>query len=104
MGSHPNDPGMLPCPAGNWNFGNGRGIRRAQGPGRDERHKMQLVSATNHPYAVADQGGGRAASFYRHHYFDKISTTLRRDDADRSSSEVAALFAKDRLVYDAAKK
>mmetsp|Transcript_16460 Transcript_16460/g.34332 ORF Transcript_16460/g.34332 Transcript_16460/m.34332 type:complete len:83 (-) Transcript_16460:275-523(-) len=24
--------------------------------------------------------GGRAASFYRHHYFDKILTTLRWED------------------------
>eukprot|EP00536_Pseudo-nitzschia_multiseries_P012204 jgi/Psemu1/326727/estExt_fgenesh1_pg.C_4520001 len=35
----------------------------------------------------------------RHHYFDKISVALRRDEADKNSSEVGALLAADRLVY-----
>ena len=35
----------------------------------------------------------------RHHYFDKISATLRRDEADRNSSEVGALLVGDSLVY-----
>ncbi len=36
----------------------------------------------------------RAAPKQRlHHYFDKLSTTLRRDEADLSTSQVGALFA-----------
>jgi len=34
----------------------------------------------------------------RHHYFDTISVTLRRDEADRNSGEVGALLVGDRLV------
>jgi hypothetical protein len=35
----------------------------------------------------------------RHHYFDKLSLTLRRDEADLNSSDVGTLFANDSIVY-----
>jgi hypothetical protein len=41
----------------------------------------------------------RLAKARRHHYFDKLSSMLRRDEADLNSSEVGALLSQDCLVY-----
>jgi len=42
----------------------------------------------------------QAKAARRHHYFDKLSLTLRRDEADLNSSEVGELFANDSIVYN----
>jgi hypothetical protein len=41
----------------------------------------------------------RQAKARRHHYFDKLSQTLRRDEGDLNSSEVGSLLAKDLMAY-----
>lgn len=41
----------------------------------------------------------RQAKARRHHYFDKLSLKLKRDEADMNSSELGSLMAKDLLVY-----
>lgn len=41
----------------------------------------------------------RQAKARRHHYFDKLSHILRRDEADLNSSELGASMAQDMLVY-----
>ena len=75
-----------------------RAREEANATKRTSSRRRTTRSSTN------SQARGGRASFYRHHYFDKISIALRRDETDRSSSEVAALFARDGLVYDAIKK
>jgi len=65
-------------------------------------HEQQLEAAANGENQEGESSSlrrstrrvTRAAPKQRfHHYFDKVSTTLRRDEADLQTSEVGALFA-----------
>jgi len=71
---------------------------------KEENNEANDTNSTGRPrrstrQTVARPRGWQAKVARRHHYFDKLFVTLRRDEADLNSSEVGNLFVNKRIVY-----
>mmetsp|Transcript_43907 Transcript_43907/g.48884 ORF Transcript_43907/g.48884 Transcript_43907/m.48884 type:complete len:98 (+) Transcript_43907:903-1196(+) len=72
---------------------------------KEENNDENDTNSTGRPrrssrQTVARPRGWQAKAARRHHYFDKPSLTLRRDEADLNSSEVGNHFVNDNTVYN----